>query len=679
YNSCSLEHQHSVLSGLQSSGGCVYAVLQLSNTSPLVYEIVSSMGVSIRSLRYLLVLCVVSWFVVTMALDEPMELGSSSNVSKHLHFTDFRPRSKRYPDMKLLGSASLAEDLGIIQIPAPPSHPDANISFQAGRAIYSSPVRLFDPATNTPASFHTTFTFQIDKTATPGAGSDSNDRGGSGLTFILVPDEVTVGRPGPWLGMLNDACEDEYKAFAVEFDTYRNEEFGDPNDNHVGINLGSILSDTTIDAAVAGVSFKIGSVVRAWITYDGNRRWIDLSLGKENDKNPSKTIYSAPLDLSSFLKEYMFVGFSASTGHLTQIHSILSWNFSSTSKACLRVPTENTCERKLFLLGGSHRKPPSAFLIFVAVVVLCLIALLNLYCNRKRPEKHTTATLKLVRKKQRPRPPHKPRRFSLSELSLATRSFSEGEILGYGERGIFFKGTLQNGSSVAVKRFSPLLVLHANLDRRKILKEIGILSRLRHPSLVPLRGWCVEKKELVLVYEYMSNGSLDKWLFARGVLPWTTRFRVVIDIAEALFFLHTGWERSLLHKNVKISNVLLDITFKAVLGDFGLMHSTMNYQDRSSSGKSLASASNEVDHDQNLRPPESIHLEVPNDKIDVFGFGVIVLEILSGRRSLDQNRPKEEVDLVEWAWSLRENEKLIRLVDCRLGMTYNPEQAIACQ
>lgn len=233
---------------------------------------------------------------------------------------------------------------------------------------------------------------------------------------------------------------------------------------------------------------------------------------------------------------------------------------------------------------------------------------------------------------------------------------------------------MQNGSSVAIKRFSPL---HVNLDRRKILKEIGTLSKLRHPNLAPIRGWCVENKEMVLIYEYMSNGSLDKWLFARGVLPWARRFKVVKDIAEALCFLHHGWDRNLLHKNVKISNVLLDITFTAVLGDFGLIHnSSPNSQDSSSNGKSLVGALDEIDQEQNLRAPETSYLEIPNEKIDVFGFGVIVLEILSGRRSLDQNRPKQEIDLVAWAWNLQENGRLIQLVDRRLRVTYNPEQAI---
>lgn len=639
---------------------------ELLYCSSLIYFF--SMDSLIKSVD-LLVLSIMWWAIIIAATHEQsMELGPPSNVSKHLFFPNFKPHSKKYHDIKLLGSANLAEESGIIQIPAAPSDPEANISFQAGRAIYSSPIRLLDPRTGTPASFHTTFSFQIDRTTTGRAGLNANGHGGSGLTFILVPDEVTVGRPGPWLGMLNDACDDDYKVFAVEFDTCKNEQFGDPNDNHVGINLGSIISNTTIDAADAGVSFKNGTVVRAWINYDGQKKWIDLSLGREQDDKPSKTFYAAPLDLSSFLKEYMFVGFSASTGHLTQIHNIMSWNFSCTSQAYLRMPTEATCETKLFMLGSSHREPPSAFLIFIAVVVLCLIVLVNLYCNRKRREKPKITTAAWVVKKHRPRPPHKPGQFFMSELSLATRSFSEGEILGYGERGVFFKGNLQNGSSVAIKRFSPHLILHAGLDRRKMLKEIKVLSRIRHPNLVPLRGWCNEKRELLLIYEYMPNGSLDKWLFARGVLPWARRFRVVKDIADALCFLHSGWEKSLMHKNVKISNVLLDVTFRAVLGDFGLIYPYM-------STRSSVTASDEVDREQLLLPPESIHLEIPNKKIDVFGFGVMVLEILSGRRSLDQSLPKQEVDIVQWAWSLQEKEKLIAVVDTRLEMKYNPEQA----
>eukprot|EP01018_Ginkgo_biloba_P008330 Gb_18589 [translate_table: standard] len=594
------------------------------------------------------------------------KLGPASNVSKHLTFPDFRAHQRINHDIRLLGNAGLAEDRGIIQIPAVNSrHP--NLSFQAGKALYSSPIRMLDPETGTPASFRTTFSFQIDSSP---VDSNTGSDGSSGLTFVVVPDELTVGRPGGWLGMLNDACDETYKAFAVEFDTFKNDEFADPNDNHVGINLGSIVSNRTVDAAAAGVSFKNGTNVRAWIAYDGVKRWIELSLARDGVPMPKKPLYSAGLDLSTYLNEYMFVGFSASTGHAAQIHNILSWNFSAVSNAFLRLPTETTCERKMFKLPKiAQREPPSAFLIFLAAVAVFMVVLIYLLCNKKAKDqsKSIATKLMLTGKTARPTPPNKPRRFSMSELSLATRGFNEGEVLGYGDKGIFYKGVLQNSTLIAIKRFSKEFLQGGNIDKNKVMKEVKVLSRLRHPNLVPLKGWCHDKGELVMIYEYMQNGSLDKWLFARGVLPWTRRFKVVKDVAEALGFLHSGWEKNLVHKNIKISNVLLDVTFRARLGDFGLISSYPDFHQDQKKGSDGLKAAHHV-------PPESVYVQQANDKMDIFNFGVMVLEIVSGRRSMDHNLSPEEVDLVEFAWNLHEKEKLLQVADQRLMMRYNPEQ-----
>ena len=125
----------------------------------------------------------------------------------------------------------------------------------------------------------------------------------------------------------------------------------------------------------------------------------------------------------------------------------------------------------------------------------------------------------------------------MSEISLATRSFSQSEVLGHGDKGIFYQGVLQNGALVAIKRFSKEFLQGSNVDKNKILKEVKRICRLRHPNLVPLKGWCHDTGELVMIYEYMYNGSLDKWLFGRGVLPWPRRYKVVEDVAEAVGFL----------------------------------------------------------------------------------------------------------------------------------------------
>ncbi|KAH7538348.1 hypothetical protein FEM48_Zijuj03G0190000 [Ziziphus jujuba var. spinosa] len=580
--------------------------------------------------------------------------GPPINVTKHIFFPDFSFNNPRIlDDVKLLGSAIFSKSNASLQIPDESQATD--LRHQAGRAIYSSPIRLLDPLAQTPASFETTFSFQFNNASIGFASADRltagyGAHGGSGLTFIIVPDEFTVGRPGPWLAMLNDACEDDYKFVAVEFDTHQNPEFGDPNDNHVGINLGTIVSSEAINASDMGIVLSDGSVYRAWISYDGPRRWMDIRLGREEAKKyPSKAIFSGPLDLSPFLKEYMFVGFSASTGNFTQIHRVLSWNFTSKSQAFLRVPSSETCESKITVdnNGITHTETPSSFLIFIAVVVLVLAVILSLYCNGKRKANEKSDAVVLPEKKQRPRPPNKPHRFTVSEISSATRGFSEIELLGSDSKGVYFRGRISNGCQVAVKRFSIQYLNSQGLDRRRLLKEIGAISRVRHPNLVPIRGWCQDRRETMVVYDFLPNGSLDKWLFGVGVLPWTRRFKVVKDVAEALAFLHS---KQLAHKNLKTSSVFLDVSFRAVLGDFGFI----------------------------LCVAESKRFEsAVSQSADVFEFGLFVLEVVAGRRRLEAEMVDlDKRDLLDFAWRMHGSDEKVKVVDRRMGSVMNLEQAI---
>ncbi|BFG23629.1 hypothetical protein CerSpe_099030 [Prunus speciosa] len=617
------------------------------------------------------------WFICLVFMEHTVLVHSGSdnkhrihgplvNVTKHLSFPDFSfsKNPRVLEDVKLLGSAKFSAS-SAIQIPDDhdhdPPHRNGNhidhLRHQAGRALYSSPIRLLDPHTQSPASFQTTFSFQFHNASSSSSSNfsaNSSDHGGSGLTFIIVPDEFTIGRPGPWLGMLNDACQDDYKAIAVEFDTRLNPEFGDPNDNHVGINLGTIVSTKTINASDVGVFLNDGSVHRAWIGYDGSRRWMEIHLGSDGGSNDSpalKPIFSGPLDLSPFLNEYMFVGFSASTGNHTQIHSVLSWNFSSTSQAFLWTPSVETCESNIIVhgrAGTTSAEPPGTFLIFVAVLVLVLAVVLSLYYNSRRKSTEISDTsIVLPEKKQRPRPPNKPRCFTISELSLATQSFSEYEFLGSGSRGVYYRGKLLNGCQVAVKRFSSQFLHSQGFDRRRLLKEIKGISQVRHPNLVPIRGWCQDQKETMVVYEFFPNGSLDKWLFGVGVLPWTRRFKVVKDVAEALSFLHSN---QLSHKNLKTTSVFLDISFRAVLGDFGFV----------------------------LCGAESKRFEsAVSQSADVFEFGLFVLEVVGGRQRLEAELGQlEERYLLDFAWRMHEIDEMARVVDRRMGTVINLEQAI---
>ncbi|KAM7267437.1 hypothetical protein ACFE04_009603 [Oxalis oulophora] len=583
--------------------------------------------------------------------------GSSTrpviNVTKHLSFPDFSLQNPRlHHDVKLLGSAKFSDKKSCIQIPDESQSLD--LKHQAGRAIYSSPIRLFDPATQTPANFETTFSFQFNNVTQE---EEVIGHGGSGLTFIVVPDEFTVGRPGAWLGMLNDACQDDYKAFAIEFDTRKNAEVGDPNDNHVGINLGSIVSSTVINITD---SLNDGLVHRAWIKYDGSRKWMDIRLGSDGPDYPSNPIYSGFVDISSFLDEYMFVGFSASTGNATQIHNILSWNFTSTSQAFLRFPEGDTCESKIAwqvknvsVEAGTKKSKsssviPHSLLIFLAVAAVVFVVLLSLMCMGRQKHKKSGGGISIVLT-DAPRPPRHARRFTTSEIASATRNFSELEILGSDYRGTYYRGKLTNGCQVAVKRFSAEFLRahgHQGFDR-SLLKEIKAVCRVRHPNLVLIRGWCHDKHETMVIYDFYQNGSLEKWLFGAGVLPWTRRLKVVRDVGEALSFLHS---KNLAHKNVKATSVFLDVSFRAVLGDFGLLLSAVGHS------KYFEAAVSQT--------------------ADVFEFGILILELVSGKRRKGRESNDREIDLVDFAWSMHERDEKMKVVDISMGSLVNMEQAI---
>lgn len=591
--------------------------------------------------------------------------GVVINVTKQFSFPDFKT-PKTLHDIMLLGSSTI-DKTGRVQIP---DKHIFDLKHLAGRAVYAYPVRVFDPVTRTPASFQTTFSFQLEtsqpNSSSAGDGGGDGGYGGSGFTFMLAPDEFTVGRPGPWLGMLNDACDEEYKAVGIEFDTRENAEFGDPNDNHIGINLGSIVSKITINVSEVGVNLKDGEIYRAWVNYHGPNRLLDIRLGSDHVSYPLKPLFSGELDISEFLKEYMFVGFSASTGNLTQIHNLISWNFTSTSQAYLRVPSPETCESKILVEndddGGGGDGGMDGFFIFMAVVVLVAFALVSLYYNRKgKSQEKSNEVAMLSSVKERPRPPNKPRRFTISEISSATRCFDELHRVARDERSDTYRGTLLNGCHVLVKRFSMEYFKCQGVNRRRVGKEIKAMSKLRHPNLVAIRGWCFDHQETMVVYDYLPNGTFNDWLYGIGVLPWSRRLKVVRDVAHGLSYLHS---QKLAHKNVRTGSVLIDVSLRALLGDFGFV----------------------------MTGVESNRFEaVVSQHTDVFEFGVLILEVVAGRNRYisrsnsglsglesdsDPERDALNLDLLEWAWTMHEMNEKEKVVDRKMSSVLIIDQAV---
>lgn len=589
--------------------------------------------------------------------DKHHHYGPPINVTKTLHFPNFNPISAATPhheQLKFLGNAGISKEGGLIQIPDA-SEGTADYEYQAGRALYSSPIRVFDPSSLTPASFQTTFSFQLNPTTSTNTSRGGGGGAGGGLAFVMVPDEFTVGRPGPWLGIINDACN-HYKVFAVEFDTSYDPEFGDLNDDHVGINVGEIVSFKTANSSEANVSLHSSSVHRAWITYDGHRKWINVHLGSDGDPIPSQPILSSPLNLSPFLDEYMFVGFSASTGNTMHIHNILSWNFTSTAQAFLQVPSTKVCHRNLanqvskYSEAMRHHNPPSSFLVFVAVLGLFSVASLSFYFNG-RP-KESSISLLLVEMNQRPRPPGKPRRFTVLEIHKATRGFSNAEVLTRDSAGgVLYRGILSNGCRVAVKRLStrPLTNSTARSRWSRDLKRISELTRISHPGLAPIRGWCCDG-EAIVVYDCYHLGSMDRWIFGvGGALPWTRRFEVVKDVAEALGYIHS---KGLAHGNVKMSSVFFDDTYRTVLGDYGFDSGDQQHQPIK-----LGSASSKI-------------------REDVFRFGVFVMEMVAGKKGFGRLDHEEEEGegsnekkgtLLAYVRRMYERREMMKVVDVRMG------------
>ncbi|OMO54572.1 hypothetical protein COLO4_36402 [Corchorus olitorius] len=266
--------------------------------------------------------------------------------------------------------------------------------------------------------------------------------------------------------------------------------------------------------------------------------------------------------------------------------------------------------------------------------------------------------------------------FTLSELKAATRNFRPDTVLGEGGFGRVFKGWVDDktyapskvgvGMAVAVKKSNP----DSSQGLQEWQAEVKFLGKFSHPNLVKLLGYCWEENQFLLVYEYMQKGSLENHLFRRGAEPlsWETRLKIAIGAAQGLAHLHNS-EKSVIYRDFKASNILLDGYYNAKLSDFGLAKlGPIN-------GNSHVTT--RVMGTYGYAAPEYVatgHLYV---KSDVYGFGVVLLEMLTGLRALDTNRPSGEHNLVEWAkHSLTEKRKLKRIMDPRLEEKYPLKAAL---
>ncbi|PPD95044.1 hypothetical protein GOBAR_DD07918 [Gossypium barbadense] len=533
-------------------------------------------------------------------------------------------------------------------------------SSSSGSLIYENPIRFFDQESNITASFSTSFSFSI---------SNLNPTSfGDGLTFFLSSDNLTLGSPGGYLGLVNSSQPTKTRFLAVEFDSKLDTEFNDPNGNHVGLDINELDSIITADALLQNIDLKSGNLITAWIDYKNDLRVLNVFLSYSTVKPPTPLL-SLEIDLSHYLKDDMFVGFSASTEGSTEVHLIYNWSFrtfgflpvrsrshphnvsDSSVSAITGIPVSNSTKKhhKRFGLGLGIAGP--AF-FFVVLAVFGYVSVKK--WKGMKVEKCLKAEILTG-----------PREFSYKELYAATRGFHSSRIIGRGAFGNVYKAVFfSSGAIGAVKRSK-----HSHEGKTEFLAELSIIAGLRHKNLVQLQGWCAEKGELLLVYDFMPNGSLDKLLHPEPengiLLTWSHRQNIAIGLASVLAYLHQECEQQVIHRDIKTSNIMLDGNFNPRLGDFGLAR----LMDHDKSPVSTLTAGT-----MGYLAPEYLQYGKATEKTDVFSYGVVILEVACGRRPIEREvNSQKMMNLVDWVWGLYGQGKIIEAADKRLNGAFKEQ------
>jgi serine/threonine protein kinase len=525
-----------------------------------------------------------------------------------------------------------------------------------GRATHVSPMHLWDKASRNLTDFTTHFSFVID--------SQNNSNYGDGLVFFLAPNGSTIldDSEGGSMGLarLNQSLNTTVNHFvAVEFDIFSNRPY-DPPGVHVGIDINSMQSVANVSWWGANISIMEKRKNEARISYNSSSRNLNvLFTGLKNNAIEWQSL-SYNIDLRDYLPEWVTFGFSATTGLFAAMHTICTWDFNSTLEDTVAgSPSPNPVpnQRKNNGLGLAVGLGVGGSFLFGGFALI-------LFGFWKRNKSYTKEDLAFDRymddEFQRETGP---KRFLFKELAHATNNFNDREKLGQGGFGGVYRGFLRDTNSfVAVKRVSK----GSKQGIKEYASEVKIISRLRHRNLVQLIGWCHERGELLLIYEFMPNGSLDSHLFTEeSLLIWATRYKVAQGLASALLYLHEEWEQCVVHRDIKSSNIMLDSNFNAKLGDFGLARLVDHV--KGSQTTVLAGT-------MGYMAPECVTTGNASKESDVYSFGIVALEIACGRKPIKTNARQDQVVLVEWVWELYGIGKVLEAADPRLDGDFDEQE-----
>ncbi|TXG65073.1 hypothetical protein EZV62_012067 [Acer yangbiense] len=518
----------------------------------------------------------------------------------------------------------------------------------SGRIMYYQPFRIHNGRVM--GSFNSTFVINLFR--------EPDWAAGHGLAFLISPNfTLPESSYGQWLGLTNsssDGSRDNHFV-AIEFDTQN------PDQNHIGLNINSVKSNQTVSLNDHNITLSLPSnqsvTYKVWVQYNGTSQLLQVFMDKNGEPKPPKPLLNQTINLKDFLKQESYFGFSASTGFpKIQLNCVQEWTLE------IEVLPNKKDWKWLIITAG---------VAIPTVIILLVLSIVFYVHKRRRVEEpyHEYGNLRYL--------PGMPREFKYKELKKATNNFDQSMKLGEGGFGIVYKGILQekgghdiSNCEIAVKKFS-----RDNIKSKgDFMAELTIIHRLRHKHLVRLVGWCYEEGKLLLVYDFMPNGSLEKHLYGaseQSTLNWSHRYRILTGVASALNYLQNEYDQKVVHRDLKASNILVDADFNARLGDFGLARTIEN--ERNSYAELGASG---VPGTMGYVAPECFHTGKATPESDVYGFGAVVLEVVCGRNpGMRIPDGQHFYTLVDWVWLLHREGRIEDAVDERLENNFVVEEA----
>ncbi|TYI58466.1 hypothetical protein E1A91_D11G360800v1 [Gossypium mustelinum] len=513
-------------------------------------------------------------------------------------------------------------------------------SLITGHIFHEIPIQFKNSKNGTVFSFSTTFIFTI------------RPEHGHGMAFVISPKkEIPAASAVQYLGLFNETNNGDSSnhIVAVELDTVKSLNVNDTDDNHVGIDINSVNS---VKSASAGyytdegefinVRLVNGDPMQIWIEYNGVEKRLNVTLYPIDLPRPKTPLISYKKDLSPYMYDSMYVGFSSSTGSVSATsssHYLLAWSFKMNGSAdeldLSRLPKIPRHD------NGGIKQLKKILAITLSFTGLTLVLVL-------------VFGFVLISRKKR-----------FMEILEDWEGFKKKEVLGRGGFGRVYKGVLPSSNiQIAVKRISH----DSRQGMREFVAQIATIGRLRHPNLVRLLGYCKRRHELLLVYDYMPNGSLDKFLYYQpnSILNWTQRFKIIKDVASALFYLHQQWVQVIIHRDIKPANVLIDGEMNARLGDFGMAKLCDLGNDPQTS---------HVAGTLGYMAPELARTGKANTSTDIYAFGIFMLEVACGRKPIEPQTAPEEAFLADWIKDCWDKGDILATIDKRLGKRFVGQQA----